>query len=403
MKTPVLSGAFPTGTVNSTRYISLSAGLTSGWQATRQGAECAIPLSGTFRNLRALVQTAPGAGQSWTFKLYVNGADTLLSCTISDANTTGSDLSNAVAVTAGDLVCWKSTGSATAAASGNIALGAEFEANTSGTTFCAGVGTSSPTTGTQYMAPVGYGSHNATENNRHIVFPTGGTIDRLRVEASAAPGAGTSRSYTLRKNAADTTLTCSIADTAVSSSDLSNSVTVAAGDMLAIAVAVTAGTPSAGSTKVSFRFTPTVSGESVMATAIAAPSSSATSYENANGNGTTATEANAANIAPIAFTWKKLYLNANTAPGAAKSFAVTSRINAANGGLTATLSGAGVTTANDTSNTVAVSAGDLINWITVPSGTPTSPGILSFAAVAYVAPAAGGGGANGNLLLLGVG
>ena len=73
------------------------------------------------------------------------------------------------------------------------------------------------------------------------VFPTGGTLKNLYVDLPAAPGAGASRTFTVRKNGVPTALTCTIADPATSCSDTVNTVSFAAGD-----TAVLQQTPSGG-------------------------------------------------------------------------------------------------------------------------------------------------------------
>lgn len=71
------------------------------------------------------------------------------------------------------------------------------------------------------------------------------TISKFYVAIQTAPtGATKSWTFTVRKNAADTALTCTITDTAVTASDTSNSVSFTAGDYLTIKM-VPANTPSA--------------------------------------------------------------------------------------------------------------------------------------------------------------
>lgn len=98
-----------TGFQNTTRYI-FSPGLYSA--VTRAPM---LPIAGTIRNLRVQVtNNAPGAGQSYTMTLMVNGAATSVTCTISDTNFTCEDLSNTAAITAGQSYALRMVGSATA-------------------------------------------------------------------------------------------------------------------------------------------------------------------------------------------------------------------------------------------------------------------------------------------------
>lgn len=80
--------------------------------------------------------------------------------------------------------------------------------------------------GTSYLgADNAYGS----EASAHITMP-GCTINRLDAVSSLPPGSGQSFIYTLRKNNADTALTCTISDGLVTASDTAHTVTFASGD-----------------------------------------------------------------------------------------------------------------------------------------------------------------------------
>ena len=47
------------------------------------------------------VDSAPGAGQTYTLTMRVNGSDTGITCTVADANKTCSDTTHSATVTAG--------------------------------------------------------------------------------------------------------------------------------------------------------------------------------------------------------------------------------------------------------------------------------------------------------------
>jgi len=53
--------------------------------------EGVIPYNGYIRNLRVVVDDAPGSGNSWTCRLFRNGADADPSVTISDSDTDETD------------------------------------------------------------------------------------------------------------------------------------------------------------------------------------------------------------------------------------------------------------------------------------------------------------------------
>src|SRR5262249_13351880 len=60
------------------------------------------------------------------------------------------------------------------------------------------------------------------------------TISKFYIRLSGNPSNGRSYAFTVRINGADTTVTCSVADAATSCSDLTHSVAVSAGDLIAI-------------------------------------------------------------------------------------------------------------------------------------------------------------------------
>ena len=98
-------------TAGTTRYIGLGVG-SDAWQ-------CALvtPYAGTLRNLQVITNHgAPGAGQSYTFTVMVDNAETALTCTNSGTSTNQvSNTVNSVAVTAGrrvSLKCVTSSGAA---------------------------------------------------------------------------------------------------------------------------------------------------------------------------------------------------------------------------------------------------------------------------------------------------
>lgn len=64
---------------------------------------CTAPVAFVAKNMRVEIDTAPGSGKSCSATLYVNGADTALTVSISGASaTTGSNTSDTVVINAGD-------------------------------------------------------------------------------------------------------------------------------------------------------------------------------------------------------------------------------------------------------------------------------------------------------------
>jgi len=63
-----------------------------------------IPASGTLKNFFVFIEAAPGGATSWTFSARRNGANTTLTCTISGAATSCSDMTHSAAFVPGDLI-----------------------------------------------------------------------------------------------------------------------------------------------------------------------------------------------------------------------------------------------------------------------------------------------------------
>ncbi len=78
-------------------------------------AEFAVSIPGTLKNMYANSSGAPGAGQSFAYTLFKNGAAQTLTCTISDPDTSANDTTNTVTVASGDKIAIRCVTSATAA------------------------------------------------------------------------------------------------------------------------------------------------------------------------------------------------------------------------------------------------------------------------------------------------
>lgn len=89
---------------SSGRYLSMS-GDTSGDSNSAFDTGLLMPLSGTFKKMRAKQLDPPGAGDSRIYTLVKNGVDTAMTFTISGTtDTTGSTTSNTFTANAGDNI-----------------------------------------------------------------------------------------------------------------------------------------------------------------------------------------------------------------------------------------------------------------------------------------------------------
>src|SRR5205809_871138 len=83
--------------------------------------------------------------------------------------------------------------------------------------------------------PTNNGAANTSEALVQQEMTVAGTLSNLRIRLSAtAGGTGASYTFTVRKNATSTSVTCTITDGASTCSDATNSVTFAAGDLISI-------------------------------------------------------------------------------------------------------------------------------------------------------------------------
>lgn len=93
--------------------------------------------------------------------------------------------------------------------------------------------------GTYYLRPFTF--HDvATSDEVKIRCPVAGVMAALYVQGFQLINGGT-YTFTLRKNGVDTALTCVMADGAQTASDITHTVTVAAGDALSVSVVASAG------------------------------------------------------------------------------------------------------------------------------------------------------------------
>lgn len=386
---PVLAAAGSSTVLvnNATRYLGLANGYSgTAASATEANVSVKMPCAGTMSRLYVGLNVPITNAATWTFTVRKNGADTALTLTLSSADATGEkvDASNSVSFAAGDVISIASVPSGTPdtqTAPTQVSL--RF-ASDSAAGFISAVGLSVTAGSTVYIAPSSRATPTATETDHQVVVPTGGTLNRLNVTATSAPGTGETFTFTLRKNGADTVLTETISGTNTTvASPANNPVTVAAGDLICIAIAGSAAAATAV-VKISLEWTPTTAGESIHFVRATSLSNTTAQYLNANGfSNNNPTENLHYNIAPVDFTAKKLYVDLVTAPSSGRSREFAFRVNGSSSALTATVSNAALT-ANDTSNTVSVSAGDQINFMQTPTGTPTSSGRYAASFVATV-------------------
>lgn len=386
-----------------TQYDGLFAGSeAAGATETQKNSVC--PINTKFSKMYVSLQNnATGAAQSpdngagvqsWVFTLRVNETDTALTCTISEAQTSCSDLTDSVNITAGQRVDISITASGTPVATALANYGFLSDSGKNTSMVIGGSNSTTHTTGTQYISVSGQGtSWNATEATRQAIIPTAGTFSNFYVSLETAPdnGVGTqSNTWTIKKNGVATAVTCTISEAAKTCSDTSNSFAVVAGDKIAIDMTVTGTSTTSVGQGWGIKFAPTIDGESIyIVGGNTAPSASAANYTALNDiTGWNASYFFRDQLSATQVIYKKLYAAVTTAPDngvGTQSYAFTLRDDNSNTALTCTISEA-ATSCNDTSNTVTSAENSLMDILSTPANTPAATGNNYVAVVGYIAP-----------------
>ena len=337
---------------------------------------CVVPHAGTLQNFKMVLTTAPGAGTSYTFTIYVNGVASDITITIADTDTTGEDTVHTASVSAGDWVHIQSDapGPPWVAASYPY-WSIEFDPDTANDYWIGGAFQTN-TTLTRYGAPYTHNQCLVSEAGIATPIPVSGTLKNLYIRLSADPGTSPDAyRFTLRVNQANSSLTCAITANDTTGNDTGNTVSVSAGDLIDI-MCEPLNTPSATAWiwwGMTISLGSNHQGMSpVMGTSIGDdPASGATEFLPTAG-GTIAWGTEATKFTRVvAEKVQNLYVNVETAPGAGKSHTFTIRHNEADSALTVTISDTN-TSESDTTHSFTPSDGDRIGMEATPSGTPST-------------------------------
>ena len=231
------------------------AGVPNSSQSTSSVVNRRIPVfpdGGTIDRLFIVSNAPTGAGKYYDYTIDQNGSTTAVTTRVEDAETTDNDTTHSFSVTAGDDVQVQGapTGTPTVAAAG---FAFRYRPTTTGY-FALTYGTiNTDQTGTiTYLPIVGANSGPNTTETQVQMRALSMTITKMYVKLNTAPGAGKSRTFTLRKNAADATCAVTISDTATAgSATCATPVAVSDDDLLTTKDEPT-GTPSTSTPSVSY-------------------------------------------------------------------------------------------------------------------------------------------------------
>ena len=364
------SGTAPSN--SAVNYNAVYGSANSTWNSFEAARDTVVSSSFTINKLHVVLDTAPGGTGQYTFTLRKNGADTGLAVTIAGASLSAINGNQAVTFAAGDSLSLSCNPSNTPAVPTNCYGYIEGYAADNSFPILAGTNSGITPTVTNFIsAQAGRGAWQTSDALANQIMPIGGVFKNLRIRLSGAPGTGKSVVITLYKNGVASALSVLASDAATTGVDLSDQVSVVAGDTISIA-AIPTNTPAAVTVRWSMEFAPTNNGESFIAfSSINLESQASTPlFEQLIGMGFSSwgsTESARQMVAP-ATTFKNLYVLLGTAPGGATSRSVTLRDNSADTALTTTVSGASTT--NNVTSSVTTSAGDLLSLKMIANSTP---------------------------------
>lgn len=369
---PISTVGSPSNTTTNYSSVFGSRGTSTSWSATEANINDVSEVAGTISQLTIWIESRGGwTGGSCTFTLRVNGADTALTATMNVGDKITIDKTNSVSISVGDIISLKSAPGASMTASQKPIITAVFTGTSAGQSVYGG-GTNSAlnNTGTrQYTALHGGGALGTTQSSAATtVASVAGTIKSFKIILLTAPGAGTTREFSIYQNGSQVAASvASISGTNTSVELTGLSISVAAGDLLQFSHVKTAGTPAASvHTYWGIRFDPTTDGESQIS---GHASNSGTAgqasynpfgYSNSSWSSGTQAELNKKLVMPLACTLSKFYVASPfAAPGGTASHTETIRINGTSSTLTCAITGA-AQAANDSTHSEVIDALDCI-------------------------------------------
>lgn len=343
-----------------------------------------MPVGGTMDHLYVNLNAAPAGVTSRTFTVEDAGSATSLTCTITGAATSCSDVTHSFTYAAGDRIILDMTltGSPVAAI---VTAGVRLNPTTTGdVVFLSRQTASLATAGTDYTTLV-TNAYIPTEGSTTDPMAVAGVFDTLRYVSASTVGGATTIIPKLRVNFTDTALTCTIAGGGaggIGCTDNTHTVSVAAGDMTDFSTTVS-GSTLATTHSLNERFVPT---NSSITTVLQSDSSGTIEvgtkrYYVVSGSRSMVAIANEAQVqmpAPTAMTITNFYAT-STAPLGVQTKTYDIRVNGVSSAASCVITGAAQNCA--WSGTLTINEGDLIDIESNPTGT-ASFGYPSFSIAA---------------------
>lgn len=327
-----------------------------------------ISAPGTLSGLRVLLDAAPAGTGSYQVQVRINSGPGTVTCTVSGAATTCSDLVNSDTVAAGDIVDlsftatntpttsrprWTLIFTPTTAEETNLVLGT--------TTFQAG----------DALPLNGYAVGYATNNRAKAIFPVAGTLKNLYIHNTDLFGTGGTATVTVYVNDIASALTCSITDPATTCHDTTHSVSIAANDAVYVRRDDVTG---AGFTfHLATTFVPTASGNQIVTSNDSGTmtNNSTQYFQVCDADAVLTTTEAQANQLSSALTATNISVALDASPGGTTGYTFTLSVNNTPTALACTVSGTNTTC--NASGSIAVTAGQTLDTVkTIASGVPTA-------------------------------
>lgn len=346
-----------------TEYNTILGG--SVWNSTATRIRNVFPCAGKLKNLRIWLSAAPTSTNSWTFTIMRNDTARALAVTISGTDVTGYNSTDSVTVLPGQYVQIRSTYSGTPATA-QARWSCEFNpTNTNYTVIGMGTETNQADASTQYMQAMG--SHVTWETageNAYQIIPAAGTLTRMYVLTSAAPGVN-GLTLSLYRNGSAEALSVALT-TGTSGLDTTHSVSVSAGDR--VCIRSVSGTITNSRIAVSMVFTPTTQGQvACLGGSDDVMANTENIYPIAAGSTWSSSTNARIQLTSQAITLKNFYVNLSANPGAGSTLTLTIRDDGVATPLSVQITDAGSTGSD--ADTVNIAAGSLIDINATITGT----------------------------------
>lgn len=385
MDTPYPSGTRDDFNNTNTEYFAFS-GKTNP-STTEADHQVPVAIAATASNLYVELTADPAAGNTVKITLRVNGADSDMTCTASDAETSCNDTVNTVSLSPGDLIDWEVTPGSTPDV-GMIKLGCTLTTADNTTNLFGHMNTFSASSD-RFASPQGTNQVNSNRYKAGMFFQVAGNITSIyAVSAGDIGDAGDALLFRIVEDYTSSDVSCTITDPATSCND-TGSRAMSVGDHASVELDPT-NSPTAQVVAVGVGFEPTTNGESPLSySAGDSPHATNTEYYAVHGGypvSYTTWEASVQYLAPADFTLSDMTVYMDVVAGDGKSRTITFR-NDGDSALSCAISGAADKTCTD-AGSESILIGERLSYKWVPSGTPTATYTTRVYAKIFIEPSA---------------